>query len=64
MENNMSEDIKYNSVQQDPQNLKHMELYLALLKGPCYSFLGFVFAFSFLIGKILNLLNCLLVKQA
>lgn len=39
MENNMAEEIKYNSEQQDLLSFKHMVLSLVLLKAPCYSFL-------------------------
>lgn len=40
MENNMAEEIKYNSGQQDLLSFKHMVLSLVLLKAPCYSFLS------------------------
>jgi len=38
MENNTSEEIKYNSGQQALLSSKHTVLSLVLLKAPCYSF--------------------------
>lgn len=39
MENNMAEEIKYNSGQQELLSFKHMVLSLVLQKAACYSFL-------------------------
>lgn len=47
MGNNMGEEMKYDSGQQDLLSFKGMALYLNVLKAPCYSFLVYK------IGKIL-----------
>lgn len=39
MEDNIAEEIKYNSRQQDLLSFKHMVLSLVLLKAACCSFL-------------------------
>lgn len=53
MENNMGEEMKYNSGQQDLLSSKGMALSLDVPKAPCY---------SFLVCKIGKILTCLLVK--
>lgn len=53
MGNNMGEEMKYSSGQQDLLSFKGIALYLDMLKAPCY---------SFLVCKIAKILACLLAK--
>lgn len=53
MGNNIGEEKKYNSGQQDLLSFRGMALYLYVVKGPCY---------GFLVCKIGKILACLLAK--